>query len=162
MEWAAGRTEALGHVLAVHPLRYVGDRSYTFYLWHWPALIIADFYVGHQLGVGMNMLLLLGAFLLSIVTYALFENPIRRARWNLRASALLVPVSVASVIAVVGITLYSVDAKIAHAEQGERGDRTIGPVGLLDTVAAPRQPSAPLGGESGGRARNAARSCRRL
>jgi hypothetical protein len=65
----------------------------------------------------MNMLLLLGAFLLSIVTYGLFENPIRRARWNLRASALLVPVSVATVLAVVAVTLSSVNAKIARAEQ---------------------------------------------
>ncbi len=108
---------SVGSVLAIHPLRYVGDRSYTFYLWHWPALIIASLYVGHQLGVGMNMLLLLGAFLLSIVTYGLFENPIRRARWNMRASALLVPVSVASVIVVVAVTLSSVNAKIARAEQ---------------------------------------------
>lgn len=107
----------VGNALAIRPLGYVGDRSYTFYLWHWPVLIVASLYVGHQLGVGMNMLLLLGAFLLSIVTYKLFENPIRRASWNLRASALLVPVCVASVIGVVGITLYSVDTKIAHAEQ---------------------------------------------
>jgi peptidoglycan/LPS O-acetylase OafA/YrhL len=104
-------------VLAVSPLRYVGDRSYTFYLWHWPALIIAMLYVGHQLGVGMNMLILLGAFLLSIVTYGLFENPIRRARWNLRSSALLVPVSVATVMLVTVLTLSSVDAKIARAER---------------------------------------------
>jgi peptidoglycan/LPS O-acetylase OafA/YrhL len=119
----------VGKVLAVQPLRYVGDRSYTFYLWHWPALTIAMLYVGHELGVGMNMVLLLGAFLLSIVTYALFENPIRRARWNLRASAVLVPVSVASVIVVTVVTLSSVDAKIARAERASaavgRSDRSI-------------------------------------
>jgi len=119
----------VGKALAVPPLRYVGDRSYTFYLWHWPVLIIASLYVGHQLGVGMNMLLLLGAFLLSIVTYGLFENPIRRARWNLRASALLVPVSVGAVIVVVSLTLSSVNAKIAHAEQASaaitQSDRSI-------------------------------------
>ncbi len=106
-----------GTVLAAPPLQYVGDRSYTFYLWHWPALIIAGLYVGHQLGVAMNMLILLGAFLLSIVTYALFENPIRRARWKTRGSALLVPVSVATVIVVTMLTLSSVDAKIARAER---------------------------------------------
>ena len=120
---------AVSNVLAVRPLRSWGDRSYTFYLWHWPVLIIASLYVGHQLGVGMNMLLLLGAFLLSIVTYAVFENPIRRARWNVRASALLVPVCVASVIVVVGVTLSSVDAKIARAEQASaavaHSDRSI-------------------------------------
>jgi peptidoglycan/LPS O-acetylase OafA/YrhL len=106
-----------GNVLAASPLRYVGDRSYTFYLWHWPALTIAVLYVGHQLGVAMNMLILLGAFLLSIVTYALFENPIRRARWSMRGSALLVPVSVASVIVVTMVILSSVNAKIARAER---------------------------------------------
>ena len=28
-------------VLSVAPMRYIGDRSYTFYLWHWPVLVIA-------------------------------------------------------------------------------------------------------------------------
>ena len=70
--WGAGRA------LGLAPLRYVGDRSYTFYLWHWPALIIADQYEGRQLSVGVNLLLLGGAFLLSMFTYKFFENPIRR------------------------------------------------------------------------------------
>ena len=28
-------------LLSLAPFRYVGDRSYAFYLWHWPALVIA-------------------------------------------------------------------------------------------------------------------------
>ena len=31
--------------------RYVGDRSYAFYLWHWPVLIIAAQYAGHELSL---------------------------------------------------------------------------------------------------------------
>src|SRR5207248_2381996 len=31
----------LGSLLSVAPMRYVGDRSYAFYLWHWPVLVIA-------------------------------------------------------------------------------------------------------------------------
>ena len=68
----------VGRVLAVAPLRYVGDRSYAFYLWHWPALILPRQYEGHELSVGVNLLLLLGAFVLSMVSYRFFENPIRR------------------------------------------------------------------------------------
>jgi peptidoglycan/LPS O-acetylase OafA/YrhL len=88
-----GRQQRLGvgRLLAVAPMRYIGDRSYAFYLWHWPPLVIALVYEGHELEVGVKLLLLLGAFLLSVVTYRLFENPIRRARWSVPASALLIP-----------------------------------------------------------------------
>lgn len=70
---------ALARLLALRPFGYVGDRSYTFYLWHWPVLVIAMEHTGHSLPVGTNLLLLVGAFLLSIVTYRYFENPLRHA-----------------------------------------------------------------------------------
>ena len=65
-------------LLSTPVLRYVGDRSYALYLWHWPVLVIAAQYVGHELSVGVNLLLVLGAFCLSVVSYRLVENPIRR------------------------------------------------------------------------------------
>src|SRR5439155_11066123 len=49
---------AASRVLALAPLRYVGDRSYTFYLWHWPVLIIAERYAGHELSVRTKLALL--------------------------------------------------------------------------------------------------------
>jgi peptidoglycan/LPS O-acetylase OafA/YrhL len=67
-------------LLASAPLRFVGDRSYAFYLWHWPVLAIAVQYAGHDLSTGVKLLLLLGAFGLSTLSYALVENPIRRAK----------------------------------------------------------------------------------
>jgi hypothetical protein len=67
-----------GRLLSLAPLAYIGARSYTFYLWHWPVLIIALVYVGHGLSPGTNLLLLTGAFILSTITYKVFENPIRR------------------------------------------------------------------------------------
>jgi peptidoglycan/LPS O-acetylase OafA/YrhL len=79
---------APSRILSMRPFRYVGDRSYTFYLWHWPVLVLVAEHVGHSLPVTTNLLLLLGAFALSIVTYALFENPIRRTP-KLRGSAAL-------------------------------------------------------------------------
>ena len=48
-----------------------------FYLWHWPVLVIATEYAGHELSTGVRLVLLAGAFLLSMLSYALFENPIR-------------------------------------------------------------------------------------
>lgn len=97
-------------VLSLPPLRYVGDRSYAFYLWHWPVLIIAEEYEGHSLPVTTNLLLLLGAFGLSILSYILFENPIRRRNWSPPQSALLLwPASVLVVVIVAAWGIGKID-----------------------------------------------------
>ena len=88
-------------VLSWRPLRYIGDRSYSYYLWHWPVLIIAAQYAGHELSIGVKLLLVAGAFLLSIVSYALFENPIRRMKAP--RGALLLPGTAAIVVSLVAL-----------------------------------------------------------
>jgi peptidoglycan/LPS O-acetylase OafA/YrhL len=113
------------HWLTWSPLRYVGDRSYAFYLWHWPVLIIAAEYAGHELSVGVNLVLLAGAFLLSIASYGLFENPIRRMRAP--SGALLLPASAAIVVALV--------AFVSLRSLGETAAR-------IDSAAAALQPHA--------------------
>jgi peptidoglycan/LPS O-acetylase OafA/YrhL len=89
-----------GRLLGLLPLRYVGDRSYTFYLWHWPFLAIAFDYEGRELPVSTSLLLLAMAFVLSIITYRYFENPIRRMNWKPPLGLVLWPASVAVVLAV--------------------------------------------------------------
>jgi peptidoglycan/LPS O-acetylase OafA/YrhL len=107
---------SVGRLLAISPMRYLGDRSYALYLWHWPVLIITVDYVGHDLGVGVKLLLLLGALLISIASYRFFENPIRRAHWGTARSALLIPASAATVILATMITLSFINAKIVRLE----------------------------------------------
>jgi peptidoglycan/LPS O-acetylase OafA/YrhL len=108
----------VGRLLACGPLCYVGDRSYAFYLWHWPVLIIALQYEGHELSVAVNLLLLVGAFLLSMLSFALFENPIRQMRWRAPAGVLLWPASAATVFVVAVLTLGAIDDKAARAVVG--------------------------------------------
>ena len=75
-------------VLGLHPLQWLGRRSYSLYLWHWPILIIAAERVGKSsLPVGENLVLVLLAMAVSTATYRLVENPVRhlsfasRHRW---------------------------------------------------------------------------------
>jgi peptidoglycan/LPS O-acetylase OafA/YrhL len=95
---------APSRILALQPFRFVGDRSYTFYLWHWPVLILVAENAERSLSVATNLLLLLGAFALSAVTYQFFENPLRRTP-KLRGSVAVAlwPVAIAAVIFVTSI-----------------------------------------------------------
>ena len=70
-EWVLGRI----------PFQWVGERSYSLYLWHWPILVIAAEYVGNAaLPTAQNLLLVAAAVLLSMVTFSLVEQPIRHLR----------------------------------------------------------------------------------
>jgi peptidoglycan/LPS O-acetylase OafA/YrhL len=122
----------VGRLLALAPMRYVGDRSYAFYLWHWPVLIIASEYAGHKLPVRATLLLLAGAFLLSVITYALYENPIRRARWSAPASAMLWPSSVAAVVFVSAFTLEAINDTSFRLQAGG----AVEPIRLVVPAAA--------------------------
>ncbi|MGA2837804.1 MAG: acyltransferase [Acidimicrobiales bacterium] len=64
-------------LLRLPPFRWLGKLSYSLYLWHWPILIIAAQHVGHPLTVQDNLLWVLFALALSVVSYFIVENPIR-------------------------------------------------------------------------------------
>lgn len=99
---------AVARLFALRPLCFIGDRSYAFYLWHWPVLILADQYVGYELSVTVKLGLLAGAFLLSCVSYALVENPIRRRARSRRATGAVFGVSMAGVLVTAVLCLTAI------------------------------------------------------
>ncbi|MFD7657991.1 acyltransferase family protein, partial [Actinosynnema sp. NPDC059797] len=80
---AAGTTGSrfgADRLLSTRPVRYLGDLSYTLYLWHWPVLV---FYLvtGDRTDPGpLGGALVIGLSLaLSVVTHHLVEQPVRRS-----------------------------------------------------------------------------------
>lgn len=92
--WAALPVLATGVVIAAgcggsqkylapltnRPARYVGDISYSLYLWHFPLIIIAT-ELFQDKSMILNVILLAAVFILSSLSYHLLEDPVRRSSW---------------------------------------------------------------------------------
>jgi peptidoglycan/LPS O-acetylase OafA/YrhL len=87
-------------------LVWVGDRSFSMYLWHWPALLIAPFLFDREL-TGRELLGLFAVVLvLSDLSYRFVENPVRRSRspWLVRPR-LILPLSMSICLALVAAVM---------------------------------------------------------
>jgi peptidoglycan/LPS O-acetylase OafA/YrhL len=73
----AGGCAVPSGLLAAAPLQGVGRLSYSWYLWHWPFLIIAPYALGAEPAVWLKVLVAGAAFVAAMLTYALVENPAR-------------------------------------------------------------------------------------
>jgi peptidoglycan/LPS O-acetylase OafA/YrhL len=76
---AAGVVGA-GRLLTPRPVRYVGDISYSLYLWHWPVFVLGAEYVGRSRSPLETWLMFGLTAVLSMASYHLVESPFRRAR----------------------------------------------------------------------------------
>jgi peptidoglycan/LPS O-acetylase OafA/YrhL len=69
---------ALGEALATQPLRYLGERSYAIYLWHWPVCLLTRPGLDVPLTGWANAGLRIGVtVVLAELSYQLIEKPIR-------------------------------------------------------------------------------------
>lgn len=76
-----------GRLLALPPFQAVGRMSYSWYLWHWPVLLLLPALAGHPLGLAGRLAAVAASAGLAVLTLHLIENPIRFAT-PLRRSAI--------------------------------------------------------------------------
>ena len=67
--------------LSSAPFRYVGDVSYSFYLWHYLWLMLPLQYATTPMAPLARVAQVLGAFACAVLSYHFFENPIRHSKW---------------------------------------------------------------------------------
>ncbi len=79
--WGCGRP------LAVAPMRAIGRVSYSWYLWHWPVLLLAPPLLGHPLGLPGRLAAALVSSGLAMLTLHFVENPLRFGAFLRRSAA---------------------------------------------------------------------------
>jgi peptidoglycan/LPS O-acetylase OafA/YrhL len=99
-----------GRLLGLSSMRAIGRISYSWYLWHWPVLLLAPLLLGHPLGLVARVAAALVSGGLAVLTLRFIENPLRFAAALRRSPGRSLAVGgVATAIAVcVGLALLHV------------------------------------------------------
>ena len=64
-------------VLSLRPVTYIGDLSYSLYLWHWPVVVIYVFHLGRVPGVIQGTAMVAISLALAVASYHLVEQKFR-------------------------------------------------------------------------------------
>lgn len=115
---------------------WVGDRSYSIYLWHWPVLILLPFFLGSELSTASKIGALVLILLLAELTYRLIENPVRHANatWTFK------PLFVGSIALVTSVAVVAIVALIPQ-DLGKKETSTGLSAFMLSEPAAAGTPS---------------------
>jgi peptidoglycan/LPS O-acetylase OafA/YrhL len=120
--WAgapAGRWSPMP-ILALRPVQFVGDISYSVYLWHWPLLILAPFVVGYDLHLPAKLLLVAMTIVLAFATKVGVEDPVRTgalARIRVRWTYAVVAAGMLVVLYATSVGTSELHAHVARAER---------------------------------------------
>ncbi|MDD9371740.1 MAG: acyltransferase family protein, partial [Acidimicrobiales bacterium] len=107
-------------LMAARPVQWLGDVSYSVYLWHWPLIVLLPYATGSSLGLLDKLAVLAASLLLAALTKRYVEDRFRAPEWGrpLRKPYLLGLAGMAVVVALAAAQLAEVD----RLEAGARDD----------------------------------------
>lgn len=123
-------------LLATAPMTALGRVSYTWYLWHWPVLVLMPHVVGHPLSTAQAVGACLGSLIVAVATSVLLERPAQRAKWlrpSWRSLSLAGTLSLVGLLAA-GLTVASEPSLAGHGR--------VAAVRLTAPSVAPQQAGA--------------------
>ena len=131
-------------MLELPPIQYVGNVSYSLYLWHWPLLIFAPFVVDRSLHPEAGVVILALALLAAGLSKVLVEDPVRAGsfltarggRWTFAAAA----AGTGVVLVVAAGAMSHMRAEVAAAERASQQILASNPKCFGAAARDPRKP----------------------
>ncbi len=74
------QTTTASRLLSLSPIVFIGLISYSLYLWHWPVLTLARYYLERPLSVNEAFPLVLFAFIAAVLSWRYIERPFREGK----------------------------------------------------------------------------------
>ena len=140
-------------ILSLQPLQWIGARSYSIYLWHWPVLIIAESHAARALTVTERLIAIAASVIAASLSHHFLENPVRhsvslqakpRLALMVGGALIVLSVGVGFVLRTSSVALSTdviADAPVAIASTTTS---TTAPVVLTDSTVAPVETTTSL------------------
>jgi peptidoglycan/LPS O-acetylase OafA/YrhL len=71
-----------GPILAIRPIQWLGDVSYSVYLWHWPLIVLVPYVSGNHIGLLDKVVIILASLVLAGLTKRFVEDRFRTPKWG--------------------------------------------------------------------------------
>lgn len=143
----------LGRLLGAEPLRWLGERSYAIYLWHYPVIVLTT-PVGARPSLARGTLQVASSVVLAAVSWRFVEQPARTGalgrlwerarRRDWRSLPRIGPtraVAAGGVAAALSVCVVGLAGLVAPPPAGT-------PTSLGNVVTVPRRPTTPRGGRA--------------
>ena len=140
-------------LLRRRPVQWIGDASYSIYLWHFPLIVFGTFVLGGELPTWAKIAIAVATLALAALSRVLIENPPRRSAW-LRPSLRTFGLAALATVAVVAVSLAptlrvaaldeqaaSQRTQVEQANAGCLGAEALATAGCAVTVGAGTIPS---------------------
>jgi len=144
-----GRADPSDRVVRLRPVQWLGDVSYSVYLWHWPLLVFAPFVLGHSLRTPELIALLVLCLVISGLSKRFVEDGMRL--WPAltrtpRATLLAAGAGMLVIALASGTQVYAGNARERQTQEllaAASASPCFGAAAMLNRVGCPAATTAP-------------------